>query len=913
MLLKEVTLRNFISHRDSALNFDYGINVITGPNGAGKTSILDAISFALFNVHTRGKRDELINSSAKKAEISVVFTEAGIEYAVDWTLEKKKAVQGILYSIKNGKKVPISSGGPKTIVPEIERILGMDRNLFVQSVYIPQGEIETLVTASPAARKQMISKLLGIEHLEKAWSNMREIIRVYEQESARISGVLEKIPELKRKIEECDNKIRALTSELRSTKEKISVTQSEINRLTREVERLNNVREAFGKLMQQKNLVEREIESLERQLDEKRKELEEAEQAKKIVEELKEDVERIPILEDYVLILMRQEKLKKDRENLEKTLNRVRALTSILSSLEGRHKEYEAKQIMLRDLRDKRKNFEGAKQNLERVKNQIKAYENDESNLIKELDEELTKCTQILHQPITGKNLHELESILSNRRKRLEELKSQMENRIQEYTRLMGELHQRIKDLEDKLSKISEADVCPLCGRELTPKHIEKLRMEFNEEKRKIKAKIAGLEEKRRETEENRRKIEGELRGILGINPAKILKLAEKIASVREKIEKSRAEMGELERKARELEKIDDEIERIEGRLQELKEDYTSYEAARKEMTQYAPKEQIERELKPIRLELQELSEKLGGLEAELGYKPAKPAEELKDLRRKRRIYDRNQPIAEKIEVLKQNISLMREKMSELKSNANRIQSEIEKLAYDEAQHQKIEGELEKMREKEGGLKQKIGELETGIKFLSEQKSELQKELEDLYEKRREKAKIDYFIRVLSGIRQAFSKDGVQKIIRARARPLLERFTRESFERFNLEYSDVKIDDDYNITVAGPQGIRSINQISGGERVALAIALRLAIARLLAGKVEALILDEPTTHLDEERRKELVNILNSFFREGGRIIPQIIVITHHEELEEVADIIYNVRKVDGYSTVTPVEAVEFTH
>ena len=121
----------------------------------------------------------------------------------------------------------------------------------------------------------------------------------------------------------------------------------------------------------------------------------------------------------------------------------------------------------------------------------------------------------------------------------------------------------------------------------------------------------------------------------------------------------------------------------------------------------------------------------------------------------------------------------------------------------------------------------------------------------------------------------------------------------------------MKIDDDYNITVAGPQGIRSINQISGGERVALAIALRLAIARLLAGKVEALILDEPTTHLDEERRKELVNILNSFFREGGRIIPQIIVITHHEELEEVADIIYNVRKVDGYSTVTPVEAVEF--
>jgi exonuclease SbcC len=48
--------------------------------------------------------------------------------------------------------------------------------------------------------------------------------------------------------------------------------------------------------------------------------------------------------------------------------------------------------------------------------------------------------------------------------------------------------------------------------------------------------------------------------------------------------------------------------------------------------------------------------------------------------------------------------------------------------------------------------------------------------------------------------------------------------------------------------------------------------------------------------LDEERRKELVNILNSFFREGGRIIPQMLIITHHSEIEEVADVVYSVRK-----------------
>lgn len=53
--------------------------------------------------------------------------------------------------------------------------------------------------------------------------------------------------------------------------------------------------------------------------------------------------------------------------------------------------------------------------------------------------------------------------------------------------------------------------------------------------------------------------------------------------------------------------------------------------------------------------------------------------------------------------------------------------------------------------------------------------------------------------------------------------------------------------------------------------------------------------------MDEERRKELVNILSSFFREGGRIIPQMLIITHHREIEDVADVIYTIKKEEGYS------------
>jgi exonuclease SbcC len=42
--------------------------------------------------------------------------------------------------------------------------------------------------------------------------------------------------------------------------------------------------------------------------------------------------------------------------------------------------------------------------------------------------------------------------------------------------------------------------------------------------------------------------------------------------------------------------------------------------------------------------------------------------------------------------------------------------------------------------------------------------------------------------------------------------------------------------------------------------------------------------------------------MKNFFREGAAV-PQMIIVTHHRELEEVADTVYRVEKVDGVSRV----------
>lgn len=61
------------------------------------------------------------------------------------------------------------------------------------------------------------------------------------------------------------------------------------------------------------------------------------------------------------------------------------------------------------------------------------------------------------------------------------------------------------------------------------------------------------------------------------------------------------------------------------------------------------------------------------------------------------------------------------------------------------------------------------------------------------------------------------------------------------------------------------------------------MAFLMALSEVLS-ELDLLILDEPTTHLDEDRRKELVNVL-----ENLRRVPQLIIVDHHSELLGAAD------------------------
>jgi exonuclease SbcC len=176
---------------------------------------------------------------------------------------------------------------------------------------------------------------------------------------------------------------------------------------------------------------------------------------------------------------------------------------------------------------------------------------------------------------------------------------------------------------------------------------------------------------------------------------------------------------------------------------------------------------------------------------------------------------------------------------------------------------------------------------------------EYERDLANLEEKKRESEALTEFLYFLEKVRRIFHKDYLQRDLRLKSKPLIERYAREIFGSFNLPYSDLMLTDDFNIVLYGPEGEESVEMLSGGERISSALALRMGIAKALSGPaMELIILDEPTIHLDAQRRQELVEIIKRLSS-----IPQTIVVTHDKEFEQAADRLISVEKVNGISRI----------
>lgn len=168
------------------------------------------------------------------------------------------------------------------------------------------------------------------------------------------------------------------------------------------------------------------------------------------------------------------------------------------------------------------------------------------------------------------------------------------------------------------------------------------------------------------------------------------------------------------------------------------------------------------------------------------------------------------------------------------------------------------------------------------------------------------------FISDLENIRSTvFNRDGiVSSSLRTRALALISAKASEYINIFNVGLSRITLVEkprEIKVLCYGKRGEIDTISLSGGEKVAVSLAIRMGIAFLMgSSKIDFIVLDEPTTNLDEERRRSFVKIISDVFSKGKSPLSQMIIITHDEEIFENSEVeqVYKFKMTEKGSSVS---------
>lgn len=179
--------------------------------------------------------------------------------------------------------------------------------------------------------------------------------------------------------------------------------------------------------------------------------------------------------------------------------------------------------------------------------------------------------------------------------------------------------------------------------------------------------------------------------------------------------------------------------------------------------------------------------------------------------------------------------------------------------------HTEAKGELSKLRDA-------LGRVRDEIRYLERLQSRIAKDEEE----------VRYLTRI-EALLDAFRSELINRV-----RPQLEEHASSLFDQMTSgRYPKITLDEDYNIFIHDGTSAYPIRRFSGGEEDLANLCLRIAISQVVAERAGAetptfIVLDEIFGSQDVERRER---ILQASMR-LQEIFPQIIIITHMEDIED---------------------------
>lgn len=385
MIAKSLKLKNFYSHTDTKIVFDKDIYIILGKiqgtnksNGSGKSSICRGICYALYGDSTESERntrslqvkgDKLIHNDKKEMEVSFAFEINGNDYNVRRIL--KRGSTASVYISKN--EAEENKYGVKDGQETIENIIGADYNIFKNTSYFQQGDLNSFSKLTPKAAKDVVMSILQLD----IYNNYEQIAK------DNISSIKNKMQELKIKEGNLVELIEKQKEDIKESK----YTDKDLKDIEKVLEDLKAKKDMQISLEKSRD---KSIESLDEIIRAKQKELSKVESEIGLVKRRIVKLEKLkgsktcPTCEQE----LKKEDIKAILETLHKDLDKRKPKSDKLSK-ELNHYNKNRKELKEKPIEVYKENeFIEAKEKYVEIKTELKKTKADDSKL-KNIEKEL--------------------------------------------------------------------------------------------------------------------------------------------------------------------------------------------------------------------------------------------------------------------------------------------------------------------------------------------------------------------------------------------------------------------------------------------------------------------------------------------------------------------------------------------
>ena len=918
MQILSVTLKNFKTHKDKHFEFELGTNAICGENGAGKTSILEAIAWVLFNYQGSYTKEDLIRNGASSAQVRVAF----ISSRDNRTYEAQRSTsQGYtLYDPQLAERLPYTRTKDE-VLPWLRQHIGVApgtdlSQLFANTIGVPQGTFTVDFLLTKEKRKPIFDTVLKVEEYRETYKQSNSLRKYSEAQSQRLKDLIEQYEESLQSWDE----LRAIAHQLKS---EIQLGESQLAELEKLIEKLAQQRQAMKaqaekiqEIKAQQQRVHSQNEAQQQAKQQAAASLVAAQQAEAICEAQKSAYDAFLAVEVQIEQLgkksqqrqqlarqqqQNQQALAKDQSDLLRLETKLEQFDSAQRELSGLAEEVVVQTQLESEqeqLRQQAQSFANLRFQQQSLTNQAKRTEQELSrleaelasleisrktaNLIPEMEQEKRRIEVQLSRIEAAQQFEqELRSLAEKgqaeqddyRQKVAAALKT-MEQWVGEFEPLEREAIAPIKDTLFQGGLLSKTTLETL-NSILSDLSAQTDEAQLKQQQRVIRlnlqqayskqGEVAGIPTKQANYEQlvqQRANIQQELATL-----AQQLESEQSVSQLQSRVDKQLEKIGNPKGKQVLLLKTIEQKEAVAAQ-------YTRLQAAQE--TQVQKGAAIAQQLEAFEV----LDEQM---QAQQQVKQTHQPGYLQ--------YLQNQQTAQQVGSLTVKVKAIIESMAQLSEQKRAIAYQLEDLteSFDPKAFTLLETRLSEANSQadrlRGSLPQQQARLAELDGRLADLKATAQKRDQaqvDLKQRERIKRFVNYARRVYKEAGPRITERYVHNISRE-----ADRLFRELLGRSNVALTWSA---DYEISVQAGSHNRKFMNLSGGEQMCAALAVRLALLKVLAD-VDVAFFDEPTTNMDRPRRASLAEAIARI-----KSFKQLFVISHDDTFEQVTETVISVTR-----------------